>query len=94
MKIEIEGVVKTATEWGRQSGLSRQLIHYRYKSGIRGLALLEPPELNTRGRGRYRSKVRDWFGVDMVTLSKIFGFGHADYHHLTPDGELQFPPVS
>jgi len=90
MKIEIDGVVKTATEWGRQSGLSRQLIHYRYKSGLRGLDLLSPPEINTKGKGRYKSKIRQQFGVDMVALSKMFGFGHADYHHITPEGELQF----
>ena len=41
-KYEINGIFKTASEWGKTAGISPDLFRSRYKRGYRGAKLLAP----------------------------------------------------
>lgn len=46
VKIEIDGKVKTLTEWAEYTGIPRNTIYMRYRRGHRGKDLIKPIEHN------------------------------------------------
>lgn len=69
--IDIDGEIKSLSQWSKKSGVSRQTIQRRFDKGVRGSALLEP----VNRKAKYTS------GIPFVKWDKSKNSWRTEYKH-------------